>query len=122
MIYFVLVESGISLFSGTFLSYSCSFTLYKEHWISIRLFQLFYLKVSSEVWFFLKSRKLEVMRPPLRSEGTFIYFWFLVNMKATSIVIGDLRTVSKNLEKILSELEIRERIEAIQTTALLKPA
>ena len=43
-------------------------------------------------------------------------------MKVPMILITDktLRTISKNLEKRFSELEIRGRIETVQTTALLK--
>ena len=42
------------------------------------------------------------------------------NMKVTMIliVVGALETVPKGLEKRLEELEIRERIETIQTTVL----
>ena len=46
-------------------------------------------------------------------------------MKMTEIpikVIGALGTVLKGLEKRLDELEIRGRIETIQTTELLKSA
>ena len=38
------------------------------------------------------------------------------------ILNGDFGTVIKGLEKSRKELEIRERIEAIQTTALLRSA
>ena len=38
------------------------------------------------------------------------------------VVIGVLVTIPKNLEKILEKLEIRGRIETIQTTALLRSA
>ena len=43
-------------------------------------------------------------------------------MKLTVIpvVIGTLGTVPKGLERGLEELEIRERIEIIETTALLR--
>ena len=43
-------------------------------------------------------------------------------MKMTAIpnVIGALCTVTKGLEKGLEDLEIRGRVETIQTTALLK--
>ena len=45
-------------------------------------------------------------------------------MKVTVIPIAadTLETVTKNLEKRLEELEIRGRIETIQTTALLRSA
>ena len=43
-------------------------------------------------------------------------------VKFVPIVIGALGTVPKGLEKNLSELEIKGRIETIQTTALLKSA
>ena len=42
------------------------------------------------------------------------------NLKVVPIVIGALGTVPKGLEKSLSELEIKGRIETIQTTVLLK--
>ena len=45
-----------------------------------------------------------------------------MRMKVIPIVIGALGTVPKGLEKSLSELEIKGRIETIQTTALLKSA
>ena len=38
------------------------------------------------------------------------------------IVVGALGTVPEGLDKRLEELEIRERIKTIQTTALLKSA
>ena len=45
-------------------------------------------------------------------------------MKVTDIpiVIGALGTVTKTLIKGLEDLEIRERVETIQTTALLRSA
>ena len=43
-----------------------------------------------------------------------------MRVKVVPIVIGALGTVPKGLEKSLSELEIKGRIETIQTTALLK--
>ena len=45
-------------------------------------------------------------------------------MKVTviPIVIGELGTVTKGLIQGLVDLEIRERVETIQTTALLKSA
>ena len=48
----------------------------------------------------------------------------LWNMKVKVVpnVIGAIGTVPKGLEKSLSELEIKGRIETIQTTALLKSA
>ena len=48
----------------------------------------------------------------------------LWNMRVTVIplVIGALGTVPKGLERGLVELEIRERIETIETTALLRSA
>ena len=45
-----------------------------------------------------------------------------MRVKFVPIVIGDLGTVPKGLEKSLSELEIKGRIETIQTTALFKSA
>ena len=42
--------------------------------------------------------------------------------KVIPIVVGGLGTVPKSLGKIEEELEIRGRIETIQTTALLKSA
>ena len=45
-----------------------------------------------------------------------------MRVKVVPIVIGALGTVPKNLEKSLSELKIKGRIETIQTTALLKSA
>ena len=45
-----------------------------------------------------------------------------MRVKVVPIVIGALGTVPKGLEKSLSELEIKGRIETIQTTALLKSA
>ena len=41
-------------------------------------------------------------------------------IKQTPIVVGALGTALKHLEKSLKELEIRGRIETIQTTALLR--
>ena len=48
----------------------------------------------------------------------------LLNMKVPviPIVLGALGTAPKNFERILEELEIRRRIETIQTKALLKSA
>ena len=46
----------------------------------------------------------------------------LWNMKVVPIVIGVLGTVPKSLEKNLGELEVRGRIETIQSTALLGSA
>ena len=48
----------------------------------------------------------------------------LWNMKVTMIliVVGALETVSKGLEKILKELEIRRRIDTIQTTTFFRSA
>ena len=48
----------------------------------------------------------------------------LWNMTVTvvPIMVGALGTVPKGLEKRLEELEIRRRIEPIQTTALLRSA
>ena len=48
----------------------------------------------------------------------------LWNMKVTiiPIVIGDFGTVTKGLLKCLEDLEVGERVETIQTTALLKTA
>ena len=48
----------------------------------------------------------------------------LWNMKVTviPIVVGALGTVTEGLLKGLEDLEIRERVETIQTTALLGPA
>ena len=43
-----------------------------------------------------------------------------MRVKVVPIVIGALGTVPKGLEKSLSELEIKGRIETIQTIALLK--
>ena len=43
-------------------------------------------------------------------------------MKVIPIVVGALETVPINLEKRLGDLEIRGRIETIQTTALLQSA
>ena len=43
-------------------------------------------------------------------------------MKVTFIPIGGLRTVTKGLIKGLEDLEIRGRVETIQTTALLRSA
>ena len=45
-----------------------------------------------------------------------------MKVKIVPIVIGALGTISKALEKNLSELVIRRRIETIQTTALLGSA
>ena len=45
-----------------------------------------------------------------------------MRVKVVPIVIGALGTIPKGLEKSLSELEIKGRIETIQTTALLKSA
>ena len=45
-----------------------------------------------------------------------------MRVKVVPIIIGALGTVPKGLEKSLSELEIKGRIETIQTTALLKSA
>ena len=38
------------------------------------------------------------------------------------IVVGDNRTIFKNLAKRLGEIETRKRIETIETTAVLKSA
>ena len=45
-----------------------------------------------------------------------------MRVKVVSIVIGALGTIPKGLEKSLSKLRIKGRIETIQTTALLKSA
>ena len=45
-----------------------------------------------------------------------------MRVKMIPIVVGALGTVPINLEKRLEELEIRGRIETIQTTALLQSA
>ena len=45
-----------------------------------------------------------------------------MKMTVIPIVVGALGTVPKGMEKRLGELEIRGRIEAIQTTAVLKSA
>ena len=45
-----------------------------------------------------------------------------MRVKVVPIVIGDLGTIPRALEKNLGELEIRGRIETIQTTALLRSA
>ena len=45
-----------------------------------------------------------------------------MKVKVVPIVIGALETIPKALEKNLGELEIRGRIETIQTTALLGSA
>ena len=45
-----------------------------------------------------------------------------MRVKVIPIVIGALGTIPKGLEKSLDELEIRGRIETIQTTALLRSA
>ena len=45
-----------------------------------------------------------------------------MRVKVVPIVIGALGTVPKGLERSLDELEIRGRIETIQTTALLRSA
>ena len=46
----------------------------------------------------------------------------LWNVKVTIIVIGALGTVPKDLVLGLEDLEIRGRVETIQTTALLRSA
>ena len=48
----------------------------------------------------------------------------LWNMKVTftPIVIGPLGTVTKGLIKVLEDLEIRERVENIQITTILRSA
>ena len=43
-------------------------------------------------------------------------------MKIIAIVFGALDTVTKGLLKTLESLEIREQVDSIQTTALLKSA
>ena len=43
-----------------------------------------------------------------------------IRVTVTPILIGVLRTVLKDLKERLEELEIRERIETIPTTALLR--
>ena len=45
-----------------------------------------------------------------------------IRVTVVSIVVGALGTGSKNLEKRLRELEVREKNETIQTIALLKSA
>ena len=45
-----------------------------------------------------------------------------MKVKSTPIVIGALGTVTKRLTKGLKDLEIRGRVETIQTTALLRTA
>ena len=45
-----------------------------------------------------------------------------MGVKVIPIVVGALGTIPKCLEKRLEKLEIRERIETIQTTALLQSA
>ncbi len=43
-------------------------------------------------------------------------------MMVMSVVIRALRTVTKGLEKGMGDLEIRERVETIQTAVLLRSA
>ena len=43
-----------------------------------------------------------------------------MRVKVISIIIGVLNTVAKGLVLGLEDLEIRERVETIQTTALLR--
>ena len=45
-----------------------------------------------------------------------------MRVKVIPIVVGALGTIPKSLEKRLEDLEIRGRIETIQTTALLQSA
>ena len=45
-----------------------------------------------------------------------------INMTIISIVVGALGTVPRGLEKRLEKLEIRGRIETLQTTVLLRLA
>ena len=45
-----------------------------------------------------------------------------MRVKVIPIIVGALGTVPINLEKRLEDLEIRGRIETIQTTALLRSA
>ena len=45
-----------------------------------------------------------------------------MKVTVTPIVIGILGTVTKGLEQGLEDLEIRGRVETIQTTALLRSA
>ena len=45
-----------------------------------------------------------------------------MRMKVVPIVIGALAMIPRGLEKSLDELDIRGRIETIQTTALLRLA
>ena len=46
--------------------------------------------------------------------------WHNMMVTVIPIVVKALGTISKNLEKRVDQLEIRERIETIQTTAVLK--
>ena len=46
----------------------------------------------------------------------------ILKVTVITIVIGAIGTISKGLEKVLEELEIKRRPETTDTTALLKPA
>ena len=45
-----------------------------------------------------------------------------MKMTVIPVVIGALSTVSKGFVQVLNDLEIRGRVETIQTTALLRSA